>query len=79
MLLARHSNRYLSCPAGLLMLLIRSVDAPLPVMLVPFGRTQVTFGVGTPLAAHSRIRSAPSGTVVARGTLVNLGGTRGQI
>ena len=67
MLLARHSNSYLSCPAGLLMLLIRSVDAPLPVMLVWFGSAQVTLGVGTPLAAHSRIRSPPSRTTFAAG------------
>ena len=59
------------------MLLIRSVDAPFPVMLVPFGsRTQATFGVGSPLAAHSRIRSPPSGTTFAAGgTLVKLAGS----
>ena len=77
MLLARHSNLYLSCPAGLLILLIRSVDAPLPVMLVWFGSAQVTLGVGTPLAAQSRIRSPPSRTTFAAGgTLVKLAGTR---
>ena len=62
------------------MLLILSVDAPLPVMLVPFGSAQVTLGVGIPSASHSRIRLRPSGiSLTAGGTLVKLAGTEKQL